>query len=245
MKLTVRMDDISPDMDMGKFERFRGLLEKYGVRPLIGVVPDNRDPNLAFQEKDPYFYDMLKKLQKAGYTIALHGYMHVYTTRKKGLFPLNAFSEFAGIELEKQEAMIRQGKTLLEKEGLTVELFMAPAHSYDTHTLEALKRCGIDRMTDGFGTKPYRYKGITFYPISFQRSMSLKKKKGFTTLVVHTNTMTDQAFNEFEGILQQHRNDFIPYSEYLKQPAAKRSFWGHGWEYVLAAAKSAMVKCRG
>ena len=98
MKLTVRMDDITPDMDMGKFERFRGLLEKYGVLPLIGVVPDNRDSNLAFQEKDPHFYEMLKKLQKSGYTIALHGCTHVYTTRKKGLFPLNDFSEFAGIE---------------------------------------------------------------------------------------------------------------------------------------------------
>ena len=245
MKLTVRMDDITPDMDMGKFERFRGLLEKYGVLPLIGVVPDNRDSNLAFQEKDPHFYEMLKKLQKSGYTIALHGCTHVYTTRKKGLFPLNDFSEFAGIEPGKQEAMIRRGKAILEKEGLNVDLFMAPAHSFDGGTLEALKRCGIGKMTDGFGTKPYRYKGITFYPISFQRSRSLKKKKGFTTLVVHTNTMTDQAFDEFERILRKHRNDFIPYSEYLKQPAVKRSFWGHGWEYGLAAAKSWKVKRRG
>lgn len=244
MKLSIRMDDITPDMNMEKFRRFQQILEKYDVKPLLGVVPDNKDPNLACQEKDSDFYAMLRQLEKQGYGIALHGFQHVYTTANRGIFPLNGFSEFAGVPLEKQAAMIREGKETLEKEGLTVEIFMAPAHSYDRNTLTALKQCGIHKMTDGFGSRPYNYKGVVFYPISFMRSRSLKKKNGFTTLVVHANTMTDRDFEEFEKMLELYRRDFIDYSEYLEQPPVKRSFLGHGWEYGMAVVKAVLVQIK-
>lgn len=244
MKLSIRMDDITPDMDMEKFRRFQKMLEKYGVAPLLGVVPDNKDPGLSCQEKDMDFYAMLRQLEKQGYSIALHGFQHVYTTAKRGLFPLNGFSEFAGIPLEKQEVMIREGKELLEKEGIKVEIFMAPGHSYDGNTLKALKKCGIHKLTDGFGNRPYNYKGVVFYPISFIRNRSLKKENGFTTLVVHTNTMTDRDFEEFEKMLELHRKNFINYSEYLAQPPIKRTLLGHGWEYGMAIVKAMLVQIK-
>ena len=46
MKIAVRLDDITPDMDWQRFFRFKALLDQYQVKPLIGVVPDNRDENL-------------------------------------------------------------------------------------------------------------------------------------------------------------------------------------------------------
>ena len=46
MKLALRMDDIAPDMDYVKFERFRQMLDAHGICPLIGVVPENRDKTL-------------------------------------------------------------------------------------------------------------------------------------------------------------------------------------------------------
>ena len=42
MKIAVRLDDITPDMDWQRFFRFKALLDQYQVKPLIGVVPDNR-----------------------------------------------------------------------------------------------------------------------------------------------------------------------------------------------------------
>ncbi|MBO5623235.1 MAG: DUF2334 domain-containing protein, partial [Butyrivibrio sp.] len=42
MNITIRMDDITPDMDWDKFLRFKSLLDEHGIKPLIGVVPDNR-----------------------------------------------------------------------------------------------------------------------------------------------------------------------------------------------------------
>ncbi len=50
MKITVRLDDITPDMDWERFLKFKALLDRYQVKPLIGVVPDNRDENLVKKE---------------------------------------------------------------------------------------------------------------------------------------------------------------------------------------------------
>ncbi len=52
MKIVIRMDDITPGMDMGKFRRFKRLLDEHGIKPLIGVVPDNKDPKLIVTEDD-------------------------------------------------------------------------------------------------------------------------------------------------------------------------------------------------
>ena len=39
MNITVRLDDITPDMDWERFYKFKALLDQYQVKPLIGVVP--------------------------------------------------------------------------------------------------------------------------------------------------------------------------------------------------------------
>lgn len=43
MKIALRMDDITADMNWDNFFRLKELFDKAGVRPLLGVVPDNRD----------------------------------------------------------------------------------------------------------------------------------------------------------------------------------------------------------
>ena len=49
------MDDITPDMDWGKFLRLKELCDLYQVKPLIGVVPDNKDKLLSIDEKKEDF----------------------------------------------------------------------------------------------------------------------------------------------------------------------------------------------
>ena len=41
-----RLDDISWDMNARNFARIRDLFVRYGIRPLIGVIPFNRDEKL-------------------------------------------------------------------------------------------------------------------------------------------------------------------------------------------------------
>lgn len=245
MKTAIRMDDITPDMDWERFRAFKALLDRYEIRPLIGVVPENQDENLHCGEAAPDFWEYVKELQEQGWTVAMHGFRHIYTTKKGGLFPLNHFSEFAGVSYEEQSRMLREGRAILEKNGVFTDLFMTPAHSYDRNTLKALAENGFVRMTDGFGSRPYRYKGLTFYPIPFMLERSFRKKKGFTTMVVHANTMTKKDLARYERMLEEHRESMISYECMLQESPVSRGFFGHAWEYLLAAAKHVLVKLRG
>lgn len=244
MKIAVRMDDITPDMDWEKFRRLKELLDTYGIEPLIGVVPDSRDENLrkhpADKEKETYFWDQVKEWQKKGWIIALHGYQHVYTQKKGGCFPLNHFSEFAGLSFQRQKEMLEAGNAILAAHGIETDIFMAPAHSYDRNTLRALEELGYTKITDGFGTVPYRKGGITFYPISFRLDSSLKRKKGTTTMVLHTNTMNDSDFERCRRLFETE--EMISYGEYLELPAVRRGLFGTVAEYILAHMKRLLVK---
>ena len=245
MKLTIRMDDITPGMDWEKFERFIALLEQYQIKPLLGIVPDNQDPGLNVEPEREDFYGRMRQLQEQGYVMALHGWHHVYVTKKRGMFPLNPFSEFAGVPKEQQAERIQEGKKLLEAQGICPKLFMAPGHSFDRHTLAALKQCGMDKLTDGFGKHPYVYGGMTFYPIAFKRDSSLKKKAGCTTLVFHTNTMKEQDFAAFEKLLKIHGEKFADYAEYMSERPQKRGAAGHLLEYAMALTKAVLVQIKG
>ena len=50
MKIAIRMDDITPAMDLEKFDRFKAILDKHGIKPLIGVVPECKDEKLNLSE---------------------------------------------------------------------------------------------------------------------------------------------------------------------------------------------------
>ena len=244
MKTAIRMDDITPDMDFEKFYRVKKMLDTYQIKPLIGVVPYNQDSNL---KKNPVLEDFsgfLKLLQSEGYEIALHGCYHVYTTGKKGLFPLNDFSEYAGVSYEKQDEMIRIGKARLQEWGVETDIFMAPAHTYDKNTLKALVSNGFQYMTDGFGTKPYIRGGLKFYPIATKRSECFSDKEGYTTLVLHANMMEEKDFQRLEQQLKENKENFISYSEYLKVDAKRRGMMGNLVEYITAMAKYVLVRLR-
>ena len=244
MKIAIRMDDITPGMDMAKFLRFKELCDLYQVKPLLGIVPDNKDSMLEIDEHREDFWDYLLTLQKEGWVLAQHGVDHVYKTRKKGCFPLNALSEFAGLGYDRQYEALKRGKEILEAHGIKTDIFMAPAHSYDRNTLKALHELGFQRITDGFGKQPYIWKQLTFFPISFKQSSSLKTEKGYTTFVVHANTMNDRDFERYEKLLEENKDSFISYSEYLTCEATVRSEIGHVIEYLRAMSKYILVRIK-
>ena len=244
MKIAIRMDDITPDMDWERFLEFKEILDTYGIKPLIGVVPDNQDENLHKAKEAGDFWEYIKELQEDGWCIAMHGYQHIYTTSKGGLFPLNHFSEFAGLPYEKQMKMLQQGTEILQRNGIVTDLFMAPAHSYDKNTIKALKELGYTKMTDGFGKHPYQWQGMIFYPISFLLSRSLKKKKGFTTMVIHSNTLTEERMNHFRKVCDKYQKDLISYKSFLVEKPIRRGCIMHVKEYLLAIMKHRLVKLK-
>lgn len=242
MNISIRMDDITPDMDWAKFLRFKELCDLYQVKPLIGVVPENQDAMLHIDEERDDFWECLLQLEKEGWVIAQHGYTHIYSTKKKGCFPLNAISEYAGKPYEEQLANLKKGKQILESHGIYTDIFMAPAHSYDKNTLKALKEVGFSKLTDGFGDRPYEWKGLTFYPISFKQSNSLKQERGYTTFVIHANTMNDKDFERYEKLFAEHKDKLISYQDYLKVSTEKRGVIGRVKEYLMAISKYVLVR---
>ena len=244
MKTAVRMDDITPDMDFEKFNKVKAILDEAHIKPLIGVVPFCKDETLHFDTPHEDFGDFLKSLSERGWIIALHGYNHLYTTKSKGLFPINEFSEFAGVSYEKQEKMIKEGVARLTEWGVTPKVFMAPGHTFDRNTFRALKKHGIERITDGFGTTPYIRDGMIFYPISSRRSECTGDKNGYSTYVLHTNTMSAQEIDEFGKMVRDNREHFISYDEYMDVSPIKRSLPGTVKEYLMALAKHYLVSKR-
>lgn len=247
MKVAVRLDDITPDMDWERFLAFKGLLDRYQVKPLIGVVPDNKDENLVKEKsRGPEdFWAYVRELEEEGWVIAMHGYQHIYTTDLGGLFPLNNFSEFAGIPYERQRKMLSEGKRILKEKGIETDLFMAPAHSYDGNTLKALKETGFRALTDGFGNQPYRLKGLVFYPISFKLGSTFKKTKGYSTMVVHTGTVSEKDLERYNNYFENKKVQWISFQEYLEQPAEERGLLARGKEFLMAKGKHLLVKLHG
>ena len=245
MKIAVRMDDITPDMNWDNFSFFRDLFDKLGITPLLGIVPKNSDKNLQIEPEREDFYEIMKGLKQEGYVLAMHGYQHLYTTKNGGCFPLNHFSEFAGVPYEQQKRMLADGKRILSENGIETDIFMAPAHSYDNNTLRALKEVGFTKLTDGFGTTPYLWKEVVFYPISFRLAGSLKKQKGYTTLVIHANTINDSDRQRYTTLFAQNRETFISYEEYLRAKPVKRGVFAGAVEYGMANIKHSLVSIRG
>ena len=248
MKIAVRMDDITPDMDWEAFFRVKEILDRAGIKPLLGIVPDNRDPNLHKVESRQEFWEVMRDLQADGWCMALHGMHHIYASQNGGMFPLNNLSEYAGLPYETQCEMIRRGKDILEQNGIHTSLFMAPAHSYDKNTLKALVMNGFTGVTDGFGDTQYQYKNLTFYPISFRMEKTLQKKNGYSTMVLHANTMTERDFEVFESRIGNQKlcqnSEFISYQDYLQVPARTRTWPNRSLEWCMATIKRLLVKLK-
>lgn len=213
--ITVRIDDVCDTMNWQKFDTVISLLSKYNIKPLLGVVPNNRDEVLKVDEPKRNFYEIIEKLQNSGYEIALHGYDHIYTNKKSGILKINKFSEMVGESLEYQAKRIFLGLEALRKKGIYPKIYMAPAHSFDKNTLKALKLNGIQMVTDGYTNYVYTYKGITFFPC--MHTVAVKKKtKGFITLCIHPNSLTDSALVQLEKTLKDNRQYLYSFKDVLE-----------------------------
>ncbi|MCR4762382.1 MAG: DUF2334 domain-containing protein [Lachnospiraceae bacterium] len=246
MRLAVRLDDIAPAMCWDRFERMTALLDRYQAKPLLGVIPDCTDEKLLNGEgvttvPAEEFAGRIREFRSQGAEVAMHGVHHVYTTQDGGIFPLNRKSEFAGLPYEEQEKLLQEGVRRMEELGLATDIFMAPSHSYDENTLKALKACGFRRVTDGFGSDPYRYRELTFYPITRSQKQAVQSKtEGTATLVYHVNSMTEEDFARVEALFSEAR--LIAYKTLLFEPTVRRSDFGQRVERLTAQAKRFLVE---
>lgn len=201
----LRFDDASEYMDIDKWNRVEQILDKYSIKPLVGVIPKNQDPSLTKYQKDNFFWDKVKIWENKGWKIAMHGYNHVYITTTR-----NSKSEFVDINVEIQKEKIRKGLEIFNNNKITPEVFFAPSHTFDNNTLKALKEeSRIRIISDTVAFDVYKKDNFYYVPqqIAYIRSVPFM----LATFCYHPNTMDEAGFDRLEKQILKYKNKFVAF----------------------------------
>lgn len=231
-QFVIRLDDICPTMDREKFDRARAYFEEVGVRPLMGIVPDNHDPDLMIDAPDPNFWKTMRTLHASGWGISQHGYQHRIHTGDPGLLGISLRSEFAGRPLDTQRDDLAEGQAILAAEGIGTDIFMAPFHSYDATTLTALKSLGLTRLTDGYGLFPWRESGLSFVPQLFESPFNFGI--GIYTICLHLNNMTMEDIDALGRFVKANSVRIIDFDQASDRTWPAALMWPLGLSLRLA-----------
>lgn len=205
-----RVDDICPQQNYEQLDKLFNIFKKYRINPIIGVIPNNQDENFDCKDKLG-FWKEIKEYQNIGWTIALHGYRHVFHTNNSGVLGVNNYSEFSGRPFLDQLDDLNKGKAILNGRGIKIDTFMAPAHSFDKNTIKALKAINIDSLTDGFGLFPYFEMDFLFIPQLFAKQR--KMPFGIYTNCIHAHELNDLYIEEIENFIINNKENIITFSE--------------------------------
>jgi len=211
--ILIRLDDISENMNWNLMDKSESLFDKYKIKPVLGVIPFNKDKELLSYPKKKDFWNKVRNWSDKGFEIAMHGYTHVYDTdsKKKDYFGYGGRSEFYGHSLKEQTLRIQNGLKKFNDENIKVKCFFAPNHTYDKNTLLALKNSGINEIIDGYGLMPYIENGIKFIPQLFYKIYTLPF--GIQSTQIHLNYWNDKDFNNFEKFIIKNADRIITYKE--------------------------------
>lgn len=234
----LRMDDACPTMDRSQWRRFEDLFDRFNVKPLVAVIPDNHDPSMEIDPADPLFWNTVKGWIEKGWRVALHGHDHVYVTKEGGLVPHNKKSEFAGLPYEIQREKIRKGYAILRDHGIDADVWVAPSHTFDDATLTALREeTQIRIISDGLARTPFLWKGFAWIPQQLWRGRSVGS--GLWTICLHPNTTTERDFDRLQRFLEKHSDQVVSWQE-IPIPTRERSLGDrvfHRWFFVLRCLK--------
>jgi predicted deacetylase len=197
----IRLDDACETMDRGRWDRVESVLDAHGVKPIVAVIPDNHDPALLLAPRDAAFWHKVRSWAEKDWELGMHGHTHVMQpTQAKLLLPFYRRSEFAGLTLDEQAAKVRSAWQLFAAQGLAPRLWVAPAHSFDRTTLEAVRReTPVRVVSDGIAWDTWHEQGFDWIP---QQLWSLRERgSGLWTVCLHPNTMDDAAVAALDAAL--------------------------------------------
>jgi predicted deacetylase len=216
----LRFDDLCPAFDDSRWRRFLPLIEEFGLRPILAIVPDNQDRDLKLSPPDAGFWAQMRELQRAGATIGLHGYRHLCASPGASLLKLHRHSEFAGVPEQTQREWIREGKRILDAQGLNPTIFVAPRHGFDRTTLRVLREEGIRQLSDGFARLPFTRDRLTWIPQQLWRPV--EKSSGLWTICVHSNFSSAAQVDELRVFLRAHAGQFTSVDRVLTELSPAR-----------------------
>jgi len=218
----IRFDDICPTMNWALWDELEDLLVEAGVKPILAVIPDNKDPKLMVATPSPVFWDRVRCWQSRGWAIGLHGYQHTYVNDEPGILRLNRQSEFAGLSYQDQVEKLRNGLEIFQQNGVHADAWVAPAHSFDWVTVSALADLGIRTISDGMALAPYcDPQGNAWIPQQFANMRPLPW--GVWTFCYHLEALTPHAMVTFRRRLKQLCPQMISLQDAVKIAVRPRS----------------------
>lgn len=213
-KYLLRFDDICPTMNWTVWEQIEPILQRHQVRPILSIVPDNRDPHLQVCPLKTDFWEWAYQRQQDGWVIAIHGYQHLYETTHSGILGIHPRSEFAGLPLEKQQDKLRKALAIFHDNHLYPRVFVAPSHSFDEVTLRVLRENDIDVISDGFFLNPVRWNGLVWIPQQMWRFRRMPF--GVWTVCYHHNAFQESDLQQFRDAVARFAGRIISLQEALQ-----------------------------
>jgi len=207
LKYIIRLDDACPTMDWKKWNAIFNILDKYGIKPIVAVIPNNEDRKMMIDKYNNYFWDKVREWENKNYYIAMHGYNHKYISKNGGLIPINNQSEFAGVDIEIQRDKIKKAWQIFKENGIIPKIWVAPSHTFDENTLKILKEeTDIKIISDGIAFYPYTKYGFLWIPQQLWRYK--EKKEGIWTICLHPNNMDYEQIKGLENIIKNNIEKF-------------------------------------
>ena len=201
LKFIIRLDDACPNMNEENWIKIENLLNKYNIKPIVGIIPDTQDESfLKYGTIDDFWNKYALKWKKGGWIIAQHGLHHKLSTTVR--------TEFKGKTYNEQKDIIEMGYNLLVNKNIQPKCFFAPAHTFDDTTIKVCKDLDyFEFISDGYAFYPYREQGVLFIPSVFDTPHVISKN-GIYTFVYHPNNMSDSQFEYLEKFIDQYNENF-------------------------------------
>lgn len=210
----VRFDDVCPTMDWETWNKVEKVLVAESIKPIMSVVPDNKDEKLKFAEENKDFWSKVMEWQKMGWSIAVHGYQHLYETSDSGLLGLNNYSEFSGLSYEQQTKKLKKAINIFNSHGVKPDLWVAPAHSFDETTLRVLTDVGLNIISDGFYMRPVKYMNKIWIPQQLWKFRGFRS--GIWTVCFHVNGIKKFEVEEICSDFIEHSNSIVSLDYVIK-----------------------------
>ena len=215
--MLIRFDDIAENMNWPLMKKCEALFDKYDIKPLLGVVTNNKDPELLSNQNNEAFWDQIRKWKEKKWEISMHGYTHVYDkeTNKKDYFNYGGGSEFFGHSYDEQYSRINKSLEIFKKEKIEVRSFFAPNHTYDLNTFAALKNNNILNVIDGYGLMPFKKNKLNFIPQLFYKEIMLPF--GIQSTQIHLNYWNEGDYDNFERFISNNHKKIVTFDQCIQK----------------------------
>jgi predicted deacetylase len=245
-KFLLRFDDICPTINWSVWQKLEDVMVDEGVRPIVSVIPDNQDSILHEGPPDKRFWERVRTWQSRGWTIGLHGYQHRYVSQNAGIVGLKHYSEFAGVPLDEQRTKLEQAMSIFNRERVRADVWVAPAHSFDENTIEALIALGVQTISDGLALYPHRdLQNVMWVPQQLWRFRAVPF--GVWTVCIHAKDDLYLNADHFRQCIRKYKHSITNLPDIVNAYSQRKhslldGVFGSVWHLAIRAKMAMAAK---